>query len=122
MSTKAIKDALEAIDATPDVVPGTWAVDATMHLSEFAPEDVDFIRECSPWAIRALLAELEEAKRDAARYRFLRDDMDSDWAICEWDGSAYDGAGFYRDARASHVVDAAIDEAIAAAAINKDTK
>lgn len=62
MSTKAIKDALEALEAVPDVIPGVWAVDDTMHLAEFEPEDLEFIRACSPAAIRALLAELEEAK------------------------------------------------------------
>lgn len=50
--------------------------------------------------------------RDAERYRWLRDDTDSDWAICEWSHVPGD-EGYYRDARAPHIVDAAIDAAMA---------
>ena len=52
--------------------------------------------------------------RDAARYRWLRDNTDSDWAICEWNTDESDGIGYYRDARAPNIVDAEIDAAIAA--------
>jgi len=50
--------------------------------------------------------------KDAERYRWLRDDTDSDWAICEWSHAPGD-EGYYRDARAPHIVDAAIDAAMA---------
>lgn len=50
--------------------------------------------------------------KDAERYRWLRDDTDSDWAICEWSHDPGD-EGYYRDARAPHIVDAAIDAAMA---------
>lgn len=56
-------------------------------------------------------AELEALRADAERYRWLRDDLDSNWAICEWSHDDADGIGFYRDARAAHIVDAAIDAA-----------
>lgn len=48
---------------------------------------------------------------DARRYRWLRDDTDSDWAICKWNCDEPDGIGYYRDARKPDVVDAAIDSA-----------
>lgn len=52
---------------------------------------------------------------DARRYRWLRDDTDSDWAICEWSTREVDGIGYYRDSRRPDIVDAAIDAARAAA-------
>jgi len=62
-----------------------------------------------------LRAQLDQAvqqyKEDAERYRWLRDDTDSDWAICEWSHDPGD-EGYYRDARAPHIVDAAIDAAM----------
>lgn len=61
--------------------------------------------------LRRLVAEVESLRADAERYRWLRDDLDSDWAICEWSSSDSDGIGYYRDARAANVVDAAIDSA-----------
>ena len=63
------------------------------------------------------LPEIEEAKKrraDAERYQWLRDNTDSNWAICEWSHDAYTDASYYRDSRAAHVVDAAIDQARAA--------
>jgi len=62
-----------------------------------------------------LLAEVERLRPNALRYEFLRDDINSDWAICEWSHDEPDGIGYYRDARAPDVVDAAIDLAIEAA-------
>lgn len=57
-------------------------------------------------------AAVKQYKQDAERYRWLRDDTDSDWAICEWSHDPGDD-GYYRDARAPHMVDAAIDAAMA---------
>jgi len=54
----------------------------------------------------------ESDKKDAERYRWLRDNIDSDWAICEWCNDDREGTGYYRDARAAHIVDAAIDAAM----------
>ena len=62
-----------------------------------------------------LRAEVERLRPNALRYEWLRDDINSDWAICEWSHDEPDGIGYYRDARAPDVVDAAIDRAIEAA-------
>lgn len=62
-----------------------------------------------------LRVEVERLRPNALRYEFLRDDINSDWAICEWSHDEPDGIGYYRDARAPDVVDAAIDRAIEAA-------
>lgn len=64
-----------------------------------------------------LLAEVERLRPNAERYEWLRDNLESEWAICEWQDDP-DGLGYYRDARASHIVDAAID----AARTHKETK
>lgn len=63
-----------------------------------------------------LRAEVERLRTNAERYEWLRDNLESEWAICEWQDDP-DGLGYYRDARASHIVDAAID----AARTHKDT-
>lgn len=55
-----------------------------------------------------LRAEVERLRPNAERYEWLRDNLESEWAICEWQDDP-DGLGYYRDARASHIVDAAID-------------
>lgn len=55
----------------------------------------------------ALRSAIQEVVRDAERYRWLRDDGDSDWAICQWHGGDY-----YCEGRAAAVVDAAIDAAM----------
>lgn len=57
-----------------------------------------------------LRAEVERLKPNAERYRWLRDNLESEWAICEWQDDP-DGLGYYRDARAPEFVDAAIDHA-----------
>lgn len=57
-----------------------------------------------------LRAEVERLRADAERYRWLRDNLESEWAICEWQDDP-DGLGYYRDARAPEFVDAAIDHA-----------
>ena len=56
-------------------------------------------------ACAKLEAENEALKADALRYRWVRDSR-GDWAICEWEDR------WYRDSRAPHVVDAAIDAAM----------
>lgn len=48
----------------------------------------------------------EQDRIDAERYRWLRDNRDSDWKICEWDGDEY-----VCDGRAPEIVDACIDVA-----------
>lgn len=58
-----------------------------------------------------LRAEVERLMADAERYRWLRDNLESEWAICEWQDDP-DGLGYYRDARAPEFVDAAIDHAL----------
>lgn len=57
-----------------------------------------------------LRAEVERLRADAERYQWLRDKLESEWAICEWQDDP-DGLGYYRDARAPEFVDAAIDHA-----------
>ena len=57
-----------------------------------------------------LRADVERLRPNAERYEWLRDNLESEWAICEWQDDP-DGLGYYRDARASHIVDAAIDAA-----------
>ena len=57
-----------------------------------------------------LRAEVERLRVDAERYVWLRDNHESEWAICEWQDDP-DGLGYYRDARAPEFVDAAIDHA-----------
>lgn len=64
--------------------------------------------EAAATELERLAAELAAARVDAERYRWLRDDETSDWAICEWD---HGSSGYYRDARAAKIVDAAIDAA-----------
>lgn len=65
---------------------------------------------CTPENIRAILAALDEAQQDAARFRWLLT-TDGDWAICEWDSNEVEGIGYYRDARDPATVRAAIDAA-----------
>lgn len=60
--------------------------------------------------IDQLRAEVERLRADAERYEWLRDNHESEWAICEWQDDP-DGLGYYRDARAPEFVDAAIDAA-----------
>lgn len=67
--------------------------------------------------IDQLRAEVERLRPNAERYEWLRDNLESEWAICEWQDDP-DGIGYYRDARASHIVDANID----AARTHKETK
>ena len=57
-----------------------------------------------------LRAEVERLKPNAERYEWLRDNHESDWAICEWQDDP-DGLGYYRDARLPSIVDTAIDTA-----------
>lgn len=64
----------------------------------------------------ALLAECEQLRADAARYRWLMN-TPSDWAICVWVDDDEGHAAYFRDSRESSIVDAAIDAAIA-----KETK
>ena len=59
-------------------------------------------------------AQAEKYAKDAARYRWLRDNQESDLAICEWCADHCEGTGYYRDARASTIVDAAVDAAMLA--------
>lgn len=56
-------------------------------------------------------AAVVELLKDVERYQWLRDNHESDWAICEW-AHGLDGIGFYRDSRSETVVDAAIDAAM----------
>lgn len=57
-----------------------------------------------------LRAEVERLRPNAERYEWLRDNLESEWAICEWQDDP-DGLGYYRDARAPEFVDATIDQA-----------
>lgn len=89
---------------------------ATVYQFHYAMKDAGWhpgrTNDYLPDIIRAKGVELSQAEKDARRYRFLRDDLDSGWAICEWCDD-HDGIGYYRDGRAPGVVDAAIDAAIA---------
>lgn len=67
--------------------------------------------EMSSASICAQAEEVAPLRADAERYRWLRDNVDGDWAICEWSRDDPDGCGFYRDARSPHIVDAAVDAA-----------
>ena len=60
-------------------------------------------------------AEIAALRQDSLRYRWLRDNTESDWAICEWQTDPVDSEGYYRDCRAPAIVDAAIDAVIAQA-------
>lgn len=101
MNHQAIKDALEALEATS-------ASAGFMELNEAV---VDFRAKANPTAISALLAELEEAKRDAEAYRALRDGRTS-FVICEW----ADVEDWFQFPDSKHI------DSIVFAAINKDTK
>ena len=57
-------------------------------------------------------AQAEKNAKEAARYRWLRDNEESDLAICEWCADHCEGTGYYRDARPAQVVDEAIDAAM----------
>lgn len=68
-------------------------------------------------AIAALKAGAEAARaeeaamrKDAERYRWLRDNTAGDWCICSWGD---DDQQWYREARSAGVVDRAIDAAMA---------
>ena len=74
------------------------------HMAAF-PEyacDQDFVVAASPATILALLAERAELKRDAGRYRWLRDRIEnkgdmviakcSEWSIESWSGDDPDAA------------------------------
>ena len=80
------------------------------------PELVEFIGAMKAQRDQ-LRAEVERLRPNAERYEWLRDNLESEWAICEWQDDP-DGLGYYRDARASHIVDADID----AARTHKETK
>lgn len=71
------------------------------------------VGNCPPDALcREAAAEIERLRADAARYRWLRDNTEGAWAICEWADDS-DGIGFYRDSRKpGTVVDSAIDAAM----------
>lgn len=80
----------------------------------------EFRKRCLPELeeeVTTMRAEVERLQPNAERYVWLRDNLESGWAICEWVDDQ-DGIGYYRDARESQVVDAAID---AARATHKDS-
>ena len=58
-------------------------------------------------------AELDALRKDAERYRAIRDGKCGDWGLCEW-VEVGDEWGYFRDARAPHIVDTAIDAAMLA--------
>lgn len=87
--------------------------DAVAEICPGASEDLLMNAIGGPCEVpRYVIDVVQKLKQDAARYRWLRDDTDSDWAICEWSHAPGD-EGYYRDARAPHIVDAAIDAAMA---------
>lgn len=133
-----LKEALEAGPTpgpwTADVPDGYWAREAgilapqwgciaQIGIDKSSPHwdgpqraNAAFIAAANPAAIRELLAErqsllerLEQAEKDARRYRWLRT-QSHDWGVCEWDNSSSE---WVRDARGATVIDAAIDAAIA---------
>lgn len=46
--------------------------------------DASFIATANPETIKALLAEREELKRDAERYRFIKDKQTFIWLVSDW--------------------------------------
>ena len=54
-------------------------------------------------------AELDALRKDAERYRWLRDNGTSEWGICVWGDDEQEWA---QDMRAADVVDRAIDAAM----------
>ena len=90
---------------------GSFAINHHLHGREGS--DGDLCDVCY-WRKRAQApaAELGDAK-DAARYRWLRNNTGGEWAICEWSGRDEDGAGYYADCRHPEIIDAAIDAAMA---------
>jgi hypothetical protein len=95
-----------------------WAVNSTLFRGEFAEDDANAESNRCGGTTRAVAiythpapAVQADVLKDAQRYRWLRDNLEGDWAICEWAAGDY-----HRDARASHIVDAAIDAAMLNAA------
>ena len=76
----------------------------------FAEDDAKFIGFAGPLTVRALIARLREAERDAARYRWLRDPCSGAERVVIYSRGDF-GCGLM-----SHtMLDAAIDEAMMAA-------
>lgn len=112
--------------------PAPAAQAPAVAADELTPEQIDALiterygehavgRDLIRAVVRATLAQrqqhqavqpLTDAERmEAARYRAIRDGKAGEYAICEWiEGE--DGDGFYEDARAPEIVDAAIDAAM----------
>lgn len=79
--------------------------------TDCAPDDdgaIPLYERTQSARIAELEAEVERLRVDAERYEWLRDCLESDWAICEW---SYLDHRYYRDARESSIVDSAIDAA-----------
>jgi len=58
--------------------------------------------------LRLVLEALDAAQRDAERYRWLRDNSVSRWAICEWH---FVESKYYKVSNTPRVVDTAVDAA-----------
>ena len=93
-----------------------WAGREYRHAYEVTLQDYE--HGWRAWKARAALtqpvlsdAEIDALRRDAERYRAVRDDDCHPYGICIWD----EDDGWAQDARKPDVVDAAIDAALAAA-------
>ena len=122
-------DAQQAAPMSPKPVSGTsepaqgereafeaWAGREYRHAYEVTLQDYE--HGWRAWKARAALtqpalsdAEIDALRRDAERYRAVRDDDCHPYGICIWDVDD----GWAQDARKPDVVDAAIDAALAAA-------
>ena len=81
---------------------------------ELSDAEIDALRSDLAGYVKVsseLATENEALRRDAERYRAVRDDDCHPYAICIWD----EDDGWAQDARKPDVVDAAIDAALAAA-------
>ena len=92
-----------------------WAGREYRHAYEVTLQDYE--HGWRAWKARAALtqpvlseAEIDALRRDAERYRAVRDDDCHPYGICIWD----EDDGWAQDARKPDVVDAAIDAALAA--------
>lgn len=70
-----LREALDVVEAHPEFVPGQWAIEPEMFEPDcLCDEDIAYIAAANPATIRALLAELDAARRDAERWRWMRDE------------------------------------------------
>lgn len=68
----------------------TWTTPKSEILSRVSDEAKEFIAECSPAAILSVLAELDAARKDAGRWKVVRDGRGPGLRLITWDPKAHE--------------------------------